>query len=507
VLVVLAALMLGMLLASLNQTTVATALPTIVGELGGLNHLSWVITSFLLTSTVALPIYGKLSDLYGRKLLFELAIVIFMATSLGVGLAGNMLQLILLRGAQGVGAGGIMAMSQTIIGDIVAPRERGRYQAYMTSVFAVSSVAGPLIGGFFVDSLSWRWIFLMNLPLGALALVVTAIVLKLPYRRLKHPIDYTGATLMVAGTSCLLLVASWGGTEYEWASPVIVALGVAGVALMAGFFLQESRAREALLPLRLFRMRNFNVCSGLGFAVSLAMFGVISFLPLYLQVVKGVSPTSSGLRMLPLMGGMLTASVLSGRMISSTGRYRHFPILGTATTVAGLYLLSHLDTGTSQSTMSLYMLTVGLGMGMVMPVIVMAVQNVAEYRDLGAATAGVSFFRQMGGAFGVAIFGSILNARLGYWVPRLVPSEGLSSSGARALFSSPERMNALPTAVLEGLRHAFANSLHAVFLWAIPVALIAFGVAWLLHEHPLRAVVLAEGEAEASGATMDEATG
>jgi EmrB/QacA subfamily drug resistance transporter len=423
VLLIFSGLMIGMLLAALDQTIVATALPTIVGDLGGLQHLSWVITAYLLTSTVSVPVYGKLSDLYGRKIMFQFAILAFLVGSLLSGLSQSMLQLVLFRGVQGLGAGGLMAMAQAIIGDVVTPRERGRYQGYFGGVFAVASVAGPLLGGLFVDHLSWRWVFYINLPLGILALVVTTIVLRLPYRRLEHSIDYLGTALMAGGVSCLLLFTTWGGTEYAWSSPISIWLAVAGVVLVGLFIGQELRAEEPLLPLRLFRDRIFSTSSAVGFIVGLAMFGAVAFLPVYFQVVRNTSATASGLRLMPLMIGVVAASIISGRMITASGRYRIFPIMGTATMAVALYLLSRIDTGTTMLVVSAYMLVLGVGLGLVMQVIVLAAQNSADYRDLGTATAGVNFFRSMGGAFGVAIFGSILNNRLNYNLPRLVPGQ------------------------------------------------------------------------------------
>jgi EmrB/QacA subfamily drug resistance transporter len=484
--VVFSGLMLGMLLSALDQTIVATALPTIVGELGGLEHLSWIITAYLLTSTASMPLYGKLSDLFGRKLLFQFAIIVFLVGSALSGAAQSMLQLIGSRAVQGLGAGGIITMSQAMIGDILSPRERGRYQGYMGTVFAIASVAGPLLGGLFTDHLTWRWVFYINLPLGLLALLVTQTVLRLPFRRQKHPIDYLGSALMVGGLSSLLLVTSWGGTEYPWWSPEIIGLSVGGVLLLCLFLIQETRAPEPLLPLRLFGEQVFRVGAVIMFVLGLAMFGTVAFLPLYLQVVDGVSATMSGLRLAPLMLGVVVTSVLSGRMISKTGKYRFYPITGTAITTLGLFLLSRLNAGSGLLEESAYMLVLGVGLGMIMQVIVLAVQNAVPYRDLGAATAGANLFRSLGAAFGVAIFGSILNNRLDYYLPRLVPTASLHGISRAALTASPAQLRTLPAPILDGVIDAFSRSLNTVFLWAVPVVLVSFLASWLLREIPLR---------------------
>src|SRR5580765_6219731 len=416
------ALMLGMFLAALDQTIVSTALPTIVGDLGGLSHLSWVVTSYLLASTVSTPIYGKLGDMYGRKPVFLVAILIFLAGSMLAGLSQTMAELIGFRALQGIGAGGLMVGAQAIIADIVPPRERGRYMGLIGSVFAVASVAGPLLGGFLVDSLSWRWVFYVNLPVGALAVLIVVTRLHLHTPTVRHKIDVLGAALLSAGVASLILVTTWGGSQYAWGSATIVGLAVAGVLLLVAFVWQESRAPEPILPLKLFRSRVFTVSSAMGFTIGMAMFGAIVFIPLYLQLVYGASPTSSGLRMIPLMAGLLIAAVFSGRLISRIGRYKIFPIVGTAVLVVGMYLLSKLGVGTAPWLASAYMAIVGVGIGLVMQVLVLVVQNDAKPREIGVATSTATFFRSVGGSFGVAIFGAIFASRLADQIKQLPAS-------------------------------------------------------------------------------------
>lgn len=499
ILIVFSGLMLGMLLAALDQTIVSTALPTIVGELGGLNHLSWVVTAYLLTSTASVPLYGKISDLYGRKIVFQFAIVMFLLGSVVSGAAQNILTLIVARGIQGVGGGGLMSLSMIIIADIVSPRERGRYQGYTGAVFATASVAGPLLGGFFTDSLSWRWIFYINLPLGLLALVVTSSVLNLPFVRREHKVDYLGAALLVAGVSALLLVTIWGGNEYPWTSATIIGLAVLGAALLMAFVFQEAHAAEPILPLRLFQTSVFSVASGVSVLVGLSMFGVTVFLPLYFQVVTGASATKSGLLMIPMVAGLMLTSISSGRIISHTGKYRMFPIAGSAVTAAGLLLLTQLDVETTRLQSSAFMFVLGCGLGMMMQTLILAAQNVVPHSDIGAATSGVTFFRSMGGAFGVAAFGTILNNRLDYYVPRNVPHpvlESLGSPSGNVLGRSRQAIEALPDLARVGVIQSFADSLQIVFLAAVPLAVVAFVMTWFLKDVPLREDVHVGGIAE-----------
>jgi EmrB/QacA subfamily drug resistance transporter len=498
ILTVFSGLMAGMLLAALDQTIVSTALPTIVGELGGLDHLSWVVTAYLLTTTVSTPLYGKLSDLYGRKLMFQAAIVIFLAGSVLCGLAQNLGQLIAFRGIQGIGGGGLMAMAFAIIGDVVSPRERGRYTGYLGAVFAVASVAGPLLGGFFVDNLSWRWVFYVNVPVGIAALIVTSSVLQLPFTRRDHRIDFEGAALLVIGVSALLLALVWGGNEYEWGSTTILGLLAASAVLLAVFVVWEGRADEPILPLRLFRGRVFTIGVLLSFVVGASMFGAIVFLPLFLQAVTGASATNSGLLLLPLMAGLMTTSVGSGRVIARTGHYRRWPMAGMLTSAAGMTLLSTMDAETSRLESSLYMVVLGLGIGMVMQVLVLAMQNASEPQDMGVVTSSANFFRSLGGSMGISVFGAIFASLLADKLGAFLPPGALDGAGFNpdSLSASPEQLQALPADLLAPVIRALSESITAVFAYSVPVLIIGFLLSLILPGLPLRDTIHLSGSLE-----------
>jgi EmrB/QacA subfamily drug resistance transporter len=493
------ALLLVLFLASLDQTIVATALPTIVGDLGGLEHLSWVVTAYLLSATVSGPIYGKLGDLYGRKIVLQAAIVIFLTGSALCGLAQNMGELIAFRALQGLGGGGLIVVTIAVIGDVIPPRERGRYQGFFGAVFGVSTVIGPLLGGFFVDNLSWRWIFYVNLPIGILAFVVIGAVFQSRTEHVRHTIDYAGAAALAGALSAVVLFTSLGGTTYEWSSPVIIGLIVLSAVLIPLFVWIESRAAEPILPLELFRNRVFAVTSAIGFIVGFALFGAVTYLPLFLQVVKGASATRSGLFLTPLMAGLLVTSIGSGQLISRFGRYKPFPIAGTLIMAVGLFLLSRLDASTPTEYTLGSMVVLGLGLGLVMQVLVLAAQNAVDYRLLGVATSGSTLSRQIGGSIGVAIFGTIFVNRLNTELAARLPA-GVHVPSAR----DPAAIRALPPAIHDLFVDAFTAALQPVFLVAAAIALVAFALTWLLEEVPLRQTAQAEGVGESFASPRDD---
>lgn len=478
---VMGALMVVMLLAALNQTIVSTALPQIAIDLQALDQLSWVVTAFLIGSAIATPIFGKLGDMYGRKKMLNIAIVVFLAGSLLSGLSQEMNQLIGARAIQGIGGGGIMATVLAIVGDLVAPRQRGRYQGYFAAVFGVASVAGPLLGGFFTDQLSWHWIFFFNIPLGLLALFVIDRVLHLPVRHSEHAIDYLGAALLTVATVSVLLLSVWGGTEYDWSSPQILGLGIAGVVFAGLFVWRERHAAEPIIPMNLFKSDIFNVSVLLTVLSGIAMFASILYIPQYQQLVRGYSPTESGLLMLPLVIGLFTASIVSGRLIARNGRYKIYPIIGTLLLAFGLWLFSNLSLDTSHVTLSIWMAVIGLGLGMFMQIPTLAVQNSVRRSDLGSATSTVSFFRSIGGSLGGAVFGTILISRLTYHIEQSLPgANGVAGNVAGSGLAK------LPPEYQQAVLGSYISAFHDMFLYAIPFALAAFVVALFLRETPLR---------------------
>lgn len=480
------ALMLGMLLAALDSTIVATALPTIVGDLHGANHLSWVVVAYLLASTVSTPLWGKLGDLHGRKIYFQAAIIIFLIGSMLCGAAHSMLTLIIFRAVQGIGGGGLMVGAQAVIADIVPPRDRGRYAGFFGATFGAATVLGPLLGGFIVEYWSWRWIFFVNVPFGIAALAVTAAVLPSAGARVQHVIDYLGVLTLTISASALILFTSLGGTSFAWGSTKSILLLVIGIGTGAIFVIVECRSSEPILAPRLFANRVFSSASAIGFVVGFAMFGAITFLPLYFQDVRGATPTNSGLRLLPLMAGLFLASIVTGQLVSKGWRYRPFPIFGTAIMTIGLGLLGTIGVATSGVTMALYMTVLGVGLGLVMQVLITAVQNAVQFEDLGAATAGANFFRSMGGSFGTAVFGALYANELPRQLAAGLRLHHLSTALPSPTRWTPKNLRHLPVDALSVILHAIAGSIGQIYRFSVPFGLLAVVLSLTLPEVKLR---------------------
>ncbi|MET3983199.1 MDR family MFS transporter [Streptomyces sp. PvR034] len=495
--VVLLALMIAMLLAMLDNMIIGTAMPTIVGELGGLEHLSWVVTAYTLATAASTPIWGKLGDMYGRKGSFLTSIVIFLIGSVLSGMAQNMGELIGFRAIQGLGAGGLMVGVMAIIGDLIPPRERGKYQGMMAGVMALAMIGGPLIGGTITDHWGWRWSFYINLPLGVVALAMVTAVLHLPKKKTQGKIDYLGAALLTLAITSTVLVTTWGGTEYAWGSAEIIGLIAVGIVSIAGFLFVETRAAEPVMPLHIFRSRNFTLMSVIGFLTGFAMFGGVLYLPLFQQSVQGASATNSGLLLLPMLLSMMVVSLIAGRVTTNSGKYKMFPIAGGALMVVGLFLLSQMDTGTSRLMSGVYMAVLGAGLGFLMQITMLVAQNSVEMKDMGVASSSATLFRTLGGSFGVALMGSLFTSQVTQTMTDRLGPAAAAKSGSAQLDAA--HLAQLPPVVREAYQHAVAAGTHSAFLLGAGIALIGFIAAWFVKEVPLRGAGPAAGGAKDAG--------
>jgi EmrB/QacA subfamily drug resistance transporter len=478
-------LLVAMFIGALDQTIMATALPTIAGQLGGLSELAWVVTAYVLAAAASTPLWGKASDLYGRKRLIAAAILAFIGFSALSGTSQTIGWLIGFRALQGLGAGGVMTLATASVADLVAPRERGRYQGYVQLTFLLASLTGPLLGGLFVDQLSWRWAFYVNVPIGAVALALLALNLPAPAHRRQARIDYPGAALLAGVVVAMMLVATWGGSQYGWGSPQILGLIAAAIVLLGAFVARERSAAEPVLPLRLFKDRVFTVVSAGAFVATLSLFAAIVFLPVFLQLVTGASATRSGLLTLPLLGASALSTIAAGRIMTRTGRYKVFPIIGLAAMGVGLLLFSTLGATGSRLTAALYMVIFGAGFGMVTQILMVAIQNAVSPREIGTATAAANLFRALGGSVGVAIYGAVLAAGLRHWLPLELHGRVPHGITATSIQATPSRIHTLAPQIEHGVATAVGNSLHDVFLLAAPLALAGFLIVLFLREKPL----------------------
>ncbi|MCL2552134.1 MAG: MFS transporter [Actinomycetia bacterium] len=483
--VVMVGLMIAMLLAMLDNMIIGTAMPTIVGELGGLNHLSWVVTAYTLATATSTPIWGKLGDMYGRKNIFMTSIVMFLAGSALSGASQSMDQLITFRAVQGLGAGGLIVGVMAIIGELIPPRERGKYQGLTAGVMAIAMIGGPLVGGSITDNWGWRWSFYINLPIGVIALAMITIVLHLPKKRTESRIDYLGAVLLTVAITSLVLLTTWGGTQYAWGSGMIIGLLVLGLASLAGFLYAETRAAEPILPLRIFRNGNFTLISLIGFLVGFTMFGSMTFLPLFQQTVQGASATNSGLLLLPMLLAMMAVSMVAGRVTTSTGKYKIFPIIGGALIIVGLYLLSTMGVHTSRLTSGVFMAVLGAGMGFIMQITMLIAQNSVEMKDIGVGSSSATLFRTIGGSFGVSLFGALFTHKVQHGMQSGAGGKGAAATQGGAQLD-PATIAKFPPDIKDAYFHAVASGTHVVFLWGAIVSIVGFIAAWFLVETPLR---------------------